>query len=190
MSRGHVSIEPFYLDWRRYNDLVVGALRGMSTEELALRAPEGEETSSTSWPIWAIAGHTAGMRVYWLCVVMGEPGAETTPFQDPAGAGWEDDLGHPRYADELVTAWTSTWALVERALSRWTPDMLEDHVARGQGDATRHFTRRSLLLRLITHEAYHLGEIAMIQGIHGRSPIDLWPAGYHTIEAEAAREPR
>jgi uncharacterized damage-inducible protein DinB len=182
-----MTIEAMYGDWRVYNDLVIDALRAMSTEELALRAPSGDPTSSSSWPIWAIAGHTAGTRVYWLCTVMGVPGAEATPFRDAAAAGWEDDLAHPRSAEELVTAWTTTWAIVERALDLWTPDMLNESVVRGQGDEARHFTRRSLVLRLITHQAYHIGQIAVIQGIHGRPEIDLWPPNYHTLEAAPDR---
>jgi uncharacterized damage-inducible protein DinB len=182
-----VTIQSIYGGWRLYNDLVADALGAMSTDELALRAPSTDPSSSTSWPIWAIAGHTAGTRVYWLCTVMGVLGAESTPFKDAAHGGWEDDLGHPRSGEELVTAWTTTWAIVERALESWTPDTLDDAVVRGGGDEARHFTRRSLLLRLITHEAYHAGEIAVIQGIHGRPQIDLWPPDYHTIEAAAAR---
>ncbi len=181
-------LETVSADWRLYNDLVVEALRAMSTEELALRALSGDPTSSAAWPIWAIAGHTAGTRVYWLCTVMGVPGAETTPFGD--GPDWEDDPDHPRSAEELVTAWTTTWSIVERALELWTPEMLDEAVARERGGATRHFTRRSLLLRLVTHEAYHVGQIAVIQAIHGRPQIDLWPPDYHTTEAAAARDAR
>jgi hypothetical protein len=78
--------------------------------------------SADRWPIWATVGHTAGARVYWLCDVIGEPGAETTPFPDAATTGWEDDLDHPRSADELVEALDSTWRLIESCLDRWTPD--------------------------------------------------------------------
>ena len=183
-----MTIEAFYGDWRLYNELVVTALGDMSTAELALRAPAGDETTSMSWPIWAIFGHTAGTRVYWLCDVMGLPGADTTPFPDAASGGWEDDLEHPRTAQELITAWTTTWAIVERALATWTPAMLDEMVGRPRDGVTSHFTRRSLLLRQITHEAYHIGEIAVIQGVHGRPQIDLWPPAYHTVEAAAARQ--
>ncbi len=185
-----MGLQTVYGDWRLYNDIVVEALRTMPADELSLRAPSKDPTSSTSWPIWAIAAHTAGVRVFWLCTVLGVPGAEETPFGDPAGNGWEDDLDHPRSANELLTAWTTTWAVVERAMDLWTPDTLDVLVATGSGDAVRHFTRRSLLLRLITHEAYHVGEIALIQGINGRPSIDLWPPGYHTVEAAAARGAR
>ena len=178
-------LESIYGDWRLYNNLVIAAVRGMSSEELALRAPADDTNSSVSWPIWAIAGHTAAMRVYWLCHVMGVAGAEATPFQ-PGSDGWEDDLDHPRSAQELVNAWTTTWAIVERVLGSWTPAMLDESVARPGNEAAAHFTRRSVMLRIITHEAYHVGQISVIQGIHRRPQIDLWPPRYHTVEAATA----
>jgi uncharacterized damage-inducible protein DinB len=181
-----MDLRAVYGDWRRYNDLVLDAVRAMSAHELALHAPPDDPMSSASWPIWAILGHTAGARVYWLSTVMGLPGADDTPFGDAAGSGWEDDLGRPRTAEELVVAWTTTWAMVDRALDEWTIGMLDEPVVRGRGPTAQRFTRRSILMRLITHEAYHAGQIAVIQAIHGRPQIDLWPAGYHTIDATTA----
>jgi uncharacterized damage-inducible protein DinB len=188
-----VNLERFYGDWRLYNDLMVEAFRGMSTDELALRAPSDESsaddpTSSTTWPVWAIAGHTASTRVYWFCTFLGEPGAESTPFYGVED-GWEDHLDQPRSADELVTAWETTWLIVERALATWTPEMLDEPMSPEGPGAAAHLTRRSLIHRMMFHEAYHAGEIAMIQGIHGRPQLDLWPPGYHTVEAAAARAP-
>ncbi len=177
-----MSLEAVFGDWRRYDELIVAALGSMSDEELALRAVSDESGSSTHWPIWAIAGHTAGTRVYWLCDVMGAPGAEATPFPNAATEGWEDHLDHPRGAGELVEAWTSTWRIVEWAIATWAIPMLDEVVTRSRDGGVERFTRRSLLLRLITHEAYHVGEIALIQGIHGRREIDLWPRGFHGIE--------
>jgi uncharacterized damage-inducible protein DinB len=185
-----MTLEPFYGDWRLYNDLVIDALGRMSTDDLALRAPSTGSTSSASWPIWAIAGHTAGMRVYWLSDVMGLPGSELTPFHATGGIGWEDDPAHPRSAQELLMAWTTTWGVVERALETWSPPMLDETIATGRGKTVVHFTRRSLVLRLITHEAYHVGQIAVIQAIHGRPQIDLWPRNYHTVEAAIDRSGR
>ena len=186
-----MTVEGFYGDWRLYNDLIVEALRGMSPEELALRAPSidpaaDDPTSSTTWPIWAIAGHTAGTRVYWFCNFLGLPGWESTPFWGVED-GWEDHLDQPRSADELVAAWTTTWAIIQRALDTWTPAMLDEPMSPEGEAATAHLTRRSLIHRMIIHEGYHAGEIALIQGIHGRPQIDLWPPGYHTVEAAAAR---
>ena len=95
MTELNGTIRPFYADWEAYNTQLIEGIRGLTPEQLAIRpAPDG-------WPIWATVGHTAGARVYWFCTIFGEPGADTTPFSDPE-LGWEDDLDHPRTADELV----------------------------------------------------------------------------------------
>ena len=92
---------PFYKGWQLANMELVAALEHLTPAQLAL--PVGSPT----WPIWASASHLAGARVYWLCHIFKEPGAETMPFTDPGGFGWEDDLAHPRNADELAGALAS-----------------------------------------------------------------------------------
>jgi uncharacterized damage-inducible protein DinB len=163
------SIAPFYADWQRYAGRLVDGIRDLPADALALGP------SHDYMPVWAIAAHVAGARVYWLCNVFGEPGAETTPFPDPSGLGWEDDLDTPRTAEELVWALESSWRIIEGCLERWTPAMLEEVFERERGGRIQRHTRESVLLRLITHDAYHAGEIALIQGIHGRPQLDLWP---------------
>ncbi len=152
-----------------YNARLVGAIRSLSTEQLGLRA------KADTWPIWAIAGHTAGARVYWLCGVFKERGAETTPFTDPlSGYGWEDDESTPRSATELLTALESSWAIVERCLGTWTPAMLGEVFTREIGGKTQRHTRQSVLMRIITHDAFHTGEISQILGMHGHTEVDFW----------------
>jgi uncharacterized damage-inducible protein DinB len=162
-------IRPFYDRWPQYNRRLTEIVGSMTDEQLAIRrAPD-------LWPIWATVGHTAGARVYWLCGIVGEPGADTTPFADPLSVeGWEDDLDHPRNARELVTALDTTWAIIDRCLDRWTPAALEETVERVFGDQRQVHSRSSILQRLITHEAYHCGELSQTLGIHGLPQIDLW----------------
>jgi len=163
------SLAAFYGDWPQYNARVVGSIRSLSREQLALRA------AADKWPIWAIAAHTAGARVYWLCGVFKESGAENTPFIDPSsGEGWEDHEETPRGPDELVGALESSWKIVERCLQRWTTSMLNDEYMREIGRNTQRHTRRSVLNRLITHDAFHSGEISQTLGAHGLPEIDLW----------------
>jgi uncharacterized damage-inducible protein DinB len=162
-------LTPFYGMWRQYNARLVDKIRSLSDEQLKLRA------RTNYWPIWAIAAHTAGTRVYWLCGVFRESGAETTPFTDPlSGYGWEDDENTPRGSEEVVTALESSWKIVERCLERWTPSMLGDEFTREIGGKTQIHTRQSVLMRMITHEAYHNGEISLILGMHDLPEIDVW----------------
>jgi uncharacterized damage-inducible protein DinB len=168
-------LTPFYGGWRTYNARLVDAIRSLSNEQLKLRA------TPTYWPIWAIAAHTAGARVYWLCGVFKETGADNTPFTDPlSGLGWEDDETTPRGSREIVGALESSWAIVERCLDTWTPAMLEDKFTRDRGGKTQTHTRQSVLMRLLTHDAFHSGEISEILGMHGLPEIDLWRAELRT----------
>jgi uncharacterized damage-inducible protein DinB len=164
-----MTIRLFYDRWPQYNRRLTEIVGAMSDEQLAIRP------SPDLWPIWATVGHTAGVRVYWLCAVLGEPGAETTPFIDPlSGDSWEDDLDHPRNADELVTALDTTWAIIEGCLDRWTPAMLEETVERFYADQRQVHSRASIVQRLLTHDAYHCGELSQTLGIHELPQIDLW----------------
>ena len=179
------SVRPFYADWAGYNRRPIEGLCRLSAEDLALIVPARRDSGDEPWPIWAIAGHTAGTRVYWLCDVLGEPGAEATPFPGDT-PGWEDDLSHPRSADELAGAWESTWRIVEGCLNRWTPAMLGEQIRRdGAGRPPQVHTRQSILLRMITHEGYHLGEINVALGANGREPIDPWPSREWELGAPA-----
>ena len=157
--------------WPQYNRRLRDRIAAMTDEELAIRpAPE-------LLPIWAAIGHTAAMRVYWLCAVVGEPGIETTPFWDGTEAiDWADDLDHPRSADELAGALDATFAIVEGCLDRWTIDMLGDEIERHYGGTVQVHTRSSILQRLLTHEAWHEGELSQTLGIRGLEQLDLWRA--------------
>jgi len=163
-----MSIRLFYDRWPQYNRRLTEIVGAMTDEQLAIRpAPE-------LMPIWATVGHTAGTRVYWLCAILGEPGADATPFDPTNDVGWEDDLDHPRSAEELVTALDTTWAIIDRLLDRWTPEMLGEEVERVYGDRRQVHSRASILQRLLTHEAYHCGELSQTLGIAGLPQIDLW----------------
>jgi uncharacterized damage-inducible protein DinB len=164
-----MSIRRFYDRWPQYNRRLTEVVGAMTDEQLAIRP------SPERWPIWATVAHTAGVRVYWLCTVLGEPGAQTTPWPDPTDDnGWEDDLDHPRTAAELVTALDTTWAIVDRCLDSWTPEMLDEDFERFFGDQRQVHSRASILQRLLTHDAYHCGELSQTLGIHGLPQIDLW----------------
>jgi uncharacterized damage-inducible protein DinB len=167
------SIAPFYAGWSLCNDELIAAIAHLSPEQLGIAIRKG-------WPIWASVSHVAGGRVFWLCQILGEPGAETTPFNDPSGFGWEDDLSHPRNAGELVGALRSTWRIAQHALDTWTTGMLAEEKPRTGPAGTRMHSRQSVIMRIITHDAFHAGEISHALGEHGlggdgpNGPIDIW----------------
>ena len=88
--------------------------------------------------------------------------------------GWEDDPDHPRTAAELVWALDSTWAVIDCVLDTWEPEMLPEEVERWYGDQRQLHSRASILQRLLTHDAYHCGELSQTLGIEGLPQIDLW----------------
>ena len=88
----------------------------------------------------------------WLCGVLKEPGADTTPWPDALTWDGGGDEG-PR---------------------RWTPEMLPEEVERWYGDDRQLHSRASILQRVLTHDAYHCGEPSQTLGIEGLPQIDLW----------------
>jgi uncharacterized damage-inducible protein DinB len=171
-----VTVRAFYADWAGYNRRTIEGIKRLSEADLALPVLATRDGGGEHWPIWAVVGHTAGVRVFWLCDVFSEPGAEKTPFEGET-PGWEDDLSHPRSAEELVGAFQTTWSIIEGCLARWTPESLGQATRRDEGGRLPEFhTRQSILMRMINHEAYHLGEINLTLGANGREPINPWPA--------------
>jgi uncharacterized damage-inducible protein DinB len=164
-----VRVASLYPDWPQHAARIRDAVKDLTNEQLALRAGPGHA------PVWALAAHIAGSRVYWLCGVFGQPGAERTPFPSAlTGVGWEDDEGHPRSGAELAWALDSSWEVVRSCLERWTVDELERTATRTVGEATQIHSRASVLNRLFSHDAFHGGEISQMLGRHDLPPIDLW----------------
>ena len=159
-----------YPDWPRYAARLRDGVVDLTAEQLALRAGPDHAT------IWQLAAHLAGARTYWVCGVFKQPGAETTPFPEPLHAfGWEDDPDHPRSGDELGWALDSTWAVTSDCLGRWTVDDLDRTESRKTFDGSvQAMTRASMLNRLMSHDAFHGGEISQLLGVHQLPVIDLW----------------
>jgi uncharacterized damage-inducible protein DinB len=174
-------VAPFYDGWGLSNERLVETIGALSVEALGLRA------GSDLWPIWAITAHLAGARVYWLCAILKEPGAERMPFSKPTGEGWEDDLTHPRQAGELIFALESSWKIVEACLERWTPAMLQDEFRREVDGKIQLHSRQSVIMRLLTHDAYHAGEISQALGMHGLQEVDLWTGRHRILAPERAK---
>jgi hypothetical protein len=163
------SIRAAFDAWPEINRRLREAVRGLTTEQLASCAAPGR------WPLWAVVGHAACQRVFWLCDFAGEPGAATTRFTN---AGWEcpgdDDLDHPLDAVELVEALDTTFAIVERCLDTWTLDMLGEELRRPEWGEGWVKTRGAVIQRVFAHDIWHAAEANEALTAAGLPPIDIW----------------
>ena len=159
-----MSIRRFYDRWPQYNRRLTEIVGAMTDEQLAIRP------SPDRWPIWATVGHDAAARVYWLCGVVGEPGAETTPWPKPLRTRAGRTTSTTPAGGGAGQALDTTWALIDGCLDRWTPEMLDDEFERWYGDERQVHSRASILQRLLTHDAYHCGELSQTLGIARTAP--------------------
>jgi hypothetical protein len=68
----------------------------------------------------------------------------------------------------------STWRIVAAALDNWTEPMLVEKVELREGDVIYHQSRASILVRLMTHDTFHTGEVSAVLGSHGLTGVDPW----------------
>ena len=63
------AIRPAFSRWPIVNRRLREAVAGLTVDQLA-GGPGADR-----WPLWALVGHLACQRVFWLCDFAGEPGA-------------------------------------------------------------------------------------------------------------------
>jgi uncharacterized damage-inducible protein DinB len=164
-----VKIRPAYGNWPSYNRALRDVAADLTEEQLRLKP------SPDRWPMWATVGHLACQRVFWLCDVAREPGADTTPFTNAAfECPGDDDLEHVLEAEQLVHALDTTFRIVERCLDRWTLEMLDEEITHPEWDDFRTYTRGSVVQRVFAHDVYHCAELNEILAAGGLRQIDLW----------------
>jgi uncharacterized damage-inducible protein DinB len=154
-----MTLRPFYAGWENYQALLTQAIGPLSEEQLAIRA------ASTLRPVWELAAHIIAARVYWFHRVLGEGEAALAPLQT-----WDDPGMPQRSAAELVDGFTTTFALIQGCLDRWTPAMLADQAATRSG---RTVTRQWVIWHVIEHDLHHGGELFFTLGMHGLPTPDL-----------------
>jgi uncharacterized damage-inducible protein DinB len=164
-----MSIRAAYSMWPQYQRRLRDAVAELTDEQL------GIEPSPDRWPLWATIGHTACQRVFWLCDFAGEPGAETTRFNDAGNdCPGDDDLEHVLSATELVEALDSTFRIVERCLDGWSLEMLEEELTRPEWGPDWVHTRGSVLQRVFSHDIWHIAQVSEALRAAGLPQIDLW----------------
>jgi hypothetical protein len=164
-----MTIRAAYSTWPEYNRRLRDVVAAMTDEQLSIRpAPD-------RWPLWATIGHAACQRVFWLCDVAGEPGADTTRFTN---AGYDcpgdDDLEHVLSPADLTDALDSTFRIVESCLDRWTPATLEEEIRNPEWDGSSVPTRGWVIQRVFAHDVSHITELNEALGNAKLTQVDLW----------------
>jgi uncharacterized damage-inducible protein DinB len=157
-----VLIPTLYTGWHHYQSLLTTALGPLSADQLTLRAAPNLRS------IGDLATHMIGARARWFHMLMNEGGDEFAAL-----GGW-DRSGEPlRSAAELVHGLEATWAGMQAAIGRWTPDdWLVTYPGEG-GDEPETLTRQWVIWHLIEHDLHHGGEISLTLGMHGLAAPDL-----------------
>jgi len=162
-------IAPAFSSWTVLNERLLSCVASLTSEDLDLSAGPGR------WPIWAVVGHAACQRVFWLCDFAGESGASSTPFTQAAwNCPGDDDLENVLSAAELGAALTSTFDIVAGALSRWTLTSLDEVLSRPEWGPGWTHTRGAVIQRVHDHDLWHAAELNEALTRHGRPAIDLW----------------
>ena len=164
-----MTIRPAFSTWPRYNAALRQVVQALTPEQLMLQ-PTPER-----WPLWATIGHLCCQRVSGLCGMVGEPGAETTPFPNALYNCPGDEYLEPAMSVEgLVNAIDSTFRIIENCLDTWTFEMLDEDIRRDFGDGEVVFKRGFHLQRSLAHDVSHITEINETLSRAGLPLIDLW----------------
>ena len=164
-----MSIRAAYGAWPPLNASMTEAVAGLSDDDLATPvAPD-------RWPLWAVIGHLACQRVFWLCDFAGESGADATPFTNAAwSCPGDEDLDNVLNAEQLVRALTSTFAIVDRVLDTWSLESLGQEIDRSDLEPGWVHTRGFVIERVHSHDLWHAAEANEILTRLGRAPIEPW----------------
>jgi hypothetical protein len=164
-----VTIRSAYPTWPRLDRQLRAAVARLTPDQLAF------QPGPDRWPLWATIGHLACQRVFWLCVVAGAPGQESTPFPDSgSNCPGDDDLEHVLSADDLVAALEVTFGIVETCLDTWSLASLMDVIRHPEwGDDWVH-TRGEIVQRVLVHDATHIAELNEAFTTAGLPTIDPW----------------
>jgi uncharacterized damage-inducible protein DinB len=156
------SLAYFYADWDLNQTRLVKMIAPLTPAQLLLRS------APHMWHVSGLAAHVVGARSFWFHHIMHEG--------PPEVAGWlglDDRDESERTVERIVQGLNETWAMIASMLARCTEANLDDTFERHYPDGrVKTFTRQALIMRVLTHDAAHSGEISQILGMHGVTGLD------------------
>ena len=155
------SLAPLYAGWDVHNQRIINMIAPLTREQLLLTA------APRMWHVSVLAAHIVGTRAFWFHEIMREGPPEIARW-----LGLDDGEESARTAANLVQGLNETWAMIAAVLDRCGPADLDAKFERVYPTHTRSFTRQALIMRVLTHDAHHGGEISQVLGMHGIAAID------------------
>lgn len=156
---------PIEGSFRSNHGLFRAALDGLGAGDVAWQERSGQANH-----LAFLAVHLVGAR-YWILGFLGVEAADPLePYHGKARSIEDMDEFPP--PDEVREAWEDVGPRLEAALAAAPPRFLRE--AHGVPFPTPGPTRLDALAFLAQHEAYHLGQMALIRRIHGLPPAE-WP---------------
>jgi uncharacterized damage-inducible protein DinB len=147
------SLFTLFAGWESSQRRLVTALAPLTLEQLALRG------SPHHWSVGRITAHIITARVWWFFSRMGEGSTDLAPLEC-----WDGARQPVRPASELVTGLESTWQMMARALSGWTPADLP-HIFPARPDDPFERTRQWIIWHTAEHDIHHGGELCYALGV-------------------------
>ena len=153
---------PLTVQFDLHTRLFNNALDGISDEVSNKRGTE--QINNMKW----IAGHILNTRVNFLTHVTGGKADDSFVPLFGRGNSFNPDTNYPPIS-ELTAKWNEASGAVSEGLSKLPEDVL-DSTAPFQGPI-EDTSLRGLLAFLISHEAYHIGQLSLLRRMAGQEAM-------------------
>ena len=187
MPTSDSSLMSVYEGWDGYHRSLVGAVRPLTSEQLAWRPAEHLRS------VGELVRHVALGRIDWF-LRMDAPGSHELASQitawdeDPHGNRYviEADTASAEKADELVRWLEASWEMIDKTLREWTvEDLKKTYLHTWRGDRYA-ISRQWTIWRIMAHDIHHGGELVVVWGMQGLENFELGDLGGHIIEPPLA----
>jgi uncharacterized damage-inducible protein DinB len=142
--------------WKVYQDQLVVVVRALAPEQLALRVAPNLRSAGE------IAAHLVAGRTSWFFEILKEKEGDD---ELAAITHWDRSDQPARTADELAHGLEVTWALMQGALSRWTPAELTESIVLPWIGPKYPITRSWVTWHVLEHDLHHGGGLTQTLGL-------------------------
>ena len=149
-------LDAIFQGWKDYQEQLIVVLRPLSPEQLAIRVAPNLRS------VGEIAAHISAGRASWFSWILNEGGDEIAAI-----AQWDHQDKPVRAMAELVHGLEMTWAMMQNALSRWTPTDLAAPIVVPWVGPEHPISRAWILWHLLEHDLHHGGELTQTLGMSG-----------------------